>query len=900
MLDIYNIVDKFNKEVIDFENIQIKNNCLCDYELYEGIKQNLLENLRIYSIEVITFCFNDYAKNIGGTISDYWKYMDINHINEICLSFPVLVSKLKIKSSFYVNYVNEIINNLDSVHDEIKFKKINGINFNLGDSHNKGKSTCIITLDNKEYIYKPRESVIEKRFNAYISKFIEGYGYDIWTYSTFSVCEKVAYQPPTDQKSIEKLYYNFGLISGVIYMLNSADNHYENVIIYNEFPYFVDLECVSLHKNIIDTDSYTQKLSRRFFSCLDDSVLGTNIFPLILKPNDMEISALCGKGGTLNNFDYLNKELVFENGRFLNREVSPYITDQLNRVIVDKELVHPLKYVEQIKEGFKSYCLEVMENPQSIISDLQSIYKNQKVRHIIRPTHVYAKYLQTLFSPYYLQDIKMQNELLNNLAANDNNLNTLIKDYEVEALIMDDVPIYYATPYEVDLYLGTKSLKIDKYFRNSLFEEIKNKVYRLNYKSVLRQLNIIEISLLINSYNTDSSIELRTEKVLKNESSFAEEVLLIEKKALNLLISSDNEIQGIFPSLVEDKFVISGLGSSLYEMGGTILMLFIDRNKLKINESLFYNIMKTVRYTKLYGDKKIGGFSGVGSFLYLNVFFYYYTKDKKYLEFIKFSLKHILENYESNLNNLDYMNGISSTVILIINMLDMELQLTSDIEIMADRILKKYIENIKHYGQEFVENSGAGVAHGLSGLAYAIYKISNYYTIHDFDKLIRKTIELEDELYLEYPINNYIDPRNSEEAGLFFCYGLPGILQTRMRLVQGGMTSIKEETQIKLLYLVDSILENKINLSDMNYNVCHGMMSVLEVIVDGYRRSYIDKEKYEKVSKILLDMILSSNKSDIGYSREFFLFGMGLGSKVYAYNRHKNLSLPSIMMMELI
>lgn len=126
----------------------------------------------------------------------------------------------------------------------------------------------------------------------------------------------------------------------------------------------------------------------------------------------------------------------------------------------------------------------------------------------------------------------MQNELLNNLAANDNNLNTLIKDYEVEALIMDDVPIYYATPYEVDLYLGTKSLKIDKYFRNSLFEEIKNKVYRLNYKSVLRQLNIIEISLLINSYNTDSSIELRTEKVLKNESSFAEEVLLIEKKLL--------------------------------------------------------------------------------------------------------------------------------------------------------------------------------------------------------------------------------------------------------------------------------------------------------------------------------------------------------------------------------
>lgn len=329
-------------------------------------------------------------------------------------------------------------------------------------------------------------------------------------------------------------------------------------------------------------------------------------------------------------------------------------------------------------------------------------------------------------------------------------------------------------------------------------------------------------------------------------------------------------------------------------------MLFIDRNKLKINESLFYNIMKTVRYTKLYGDKKIGGFSGVGSFLYLNVFFYYYTKDKKYLEFIKFSLKHILENYESNLNNLDYMNGISSTVILIINMLDMELQLTSDIEIMADRILKKYIENIKHYGQEFVENSGAGVAHGLSGLAYAIYKISNYYTIHDFDKLIRKAIELEDKLYLEYPINNYIDPRNSKEAGLFFCYGLPGILQTRMRLVQGGMTSIKEETQIKLLYLVDSILENKINLSDMNYNVCHGMMSVLEVIVDGYRRSYIDKEKYEKVSKILLDMILSSNKSDIGYSREFFLFGMGLGSKVYAYNRHKNLSLPSIMMMELI
>lgn len=899
MIDIYEIVDKFNKKVIEFENIKLDKYIFLDDELECALKENIAQNLRIYSLEVITLCFNDYTERYGGSLSDYSYHMGDEYIREICQRFPILVNKLRIRISFYVNYVNEILSNLYKLRKDMNFKKICNITFDLGDSHKSGKSTCLINLDGKDYIYKPRTSVIEKRFNEYVAKFIEGYGYDIRSYSNFSLCEKINYESPVDDKDIKKLYYNFGILSAILYILNSADNHFENIILNKQYPYLIDLECTILHKNNSNNIDKNVQAYRNFFSYVDKSIIGTNLFPFILKPNDMEVSGLCGKGTVLENFEYSNKKLVFENNKFVYKTISPYINDQQNRVYINSKVIHPIHYIKQIKRGFEYYCRYLLKDKENSVEELKGILENQQVRYIMRPTHVYSKYLQTSNEPYYLQGVDVQNELFNNLDANDDCINKDILDYELKTLRVSDIPVFYAKSNKNDLYLGDTRNKVKNYFRRSVLKEIEIKIFHLNEREISRQLNIIGTSLLINSFNTgNKQVVENIDQLPKNLKFLKKDSLSIETKIISTFIESDSEIQGIYPSLVQEKLVISGMNSSLYEMGGAILMLFFDRKKFKLNDDIFFKILKTIRFTKLYGDKNISAISGLGSYLYLAVTFYRDTDNLKYLDLIEFCLEEIDSYYEQNLENLDYMNGISSTIVLLVNILNLNLKLNISIEKKIDNIIQKYITNIIEYSDDFIKVRGAGLGHGLAGLYYAISKVTSRYYVKDGQKILEKLIKEEEKKYLSPPINNYIDPRSNKEAGLFFCYGLPGILQAQMRLIQSGIKSIDELAKNKFNFLLENILKDENYLKDMGYCVCHGLASVLDVVVDGYRRNYLDEDKYEEVCDLLLKKISVNNKSDYGYSEDIFLFGTGLAGKLYSYSRYSNTKIPSIFMLE--
>ncbi|HCY4718996.1 TPA: hypothetical protein O1U99_002764, partial [Staphylococcus aureus] len=218
---------------------------------------------------------------------------------------------------------------------------------------------------------------------------------------------------------------------------------------------------------------------------------------------------------------------------------------------------------------------------------------------------------------------------------------------------------------------------------------------------------------------------------------------------------------------------VTYINSFMYEMGGTILAsnLFSKINGININARAIKNNTNENKYIN-----SIDSTYGISSYIYYIYMLYKINNDDKLLEDFN-EMLNILLSYDYEKLPKDLFGGLSGSL-LILNKIYQDLDSKSNYKKL---LLKVITKQIKVFNNIDFSKLSAGYAHGLSGIIYTLNSIYKNFETKETSNKILNLISLEDS-YFNNKIGNYLDARSNVYDHYYLCYGLPGILQVRLRL----------------------------------------------------------------------------------------------------------------------
>lgn len=876
---IENNVLELTKKLIKNKNLSLKKSIIVTRKLENSIINQIYSNLCEIVYPTYIYIFNNFTEDIN--LNNFSEKLNESLVNEIRDTFPYLEEIINIRHQFLYSYIDEVITNLEKFKENFFFEKISKLIISQGDSHNKGKSAIFLEIDDyNEYIYKPRSSLIEYNVCNFMKKYIKNYTYQIYDFHDFSLCEKIKYNSPNSTEKIKEFYFNQGMISALLYFINSSDNHYENIIVNESNPFYIDLECFHIprtnnHMNYKNNNNNEiDIIDNNLMRVIDDSIFVTSIFPFTMTDNYTNLSALTGKESEIINPDYTYKSYYYEDNKYVEAALTPYTNNEKNLIYFNGEDINPSNYIEEIKSGFKYFSKLVLSKEISI-EDLIRIFdnKNVKQRYVYRSTDNYYRALKLKDEPYYLQSKEKALQAIDSLFSDNENF-TIIK-YERNTLLRGDIPIYYIQ--SEDLVTGDGDI-VPNFFKSTIIQSIKDKLRKFDKKMLRDQLNNIDRSLIINSYN--SNIDTNTFKIenLDYNSFFKTSKNKIE------------ELHNMYLNFSNDVAKLNFLNSQLYHTGGLILSTYFYHKESgsDINIQKIYNFLKSNNLTY---KNSINSTEGISSYIYFLYYLYKKENNSEYVEelirFLEFLKKYDYEKLNKK-NDIDVFGGLSGCFIVLNNIYR---------NLPDNNSLKYRIKEIIEIQKQILIDSplipylGSGYAHGLAGI---IYSLDSYYKNFPDEQValkIIKLIEEEDKLYRKNS-NNYIDSRDGCLDNYFLCHGLPGILQSRMRL---SSEFTNEEFLIKQIKTFShQLLKNEININ--SFSLCHGLSSILDLYTDAYRYNLIDSDLFNQTVSYLLQKILKLSYSSFENNE---CFALGLSGLYYTVMRHNNPYLPSLLLFDI-
>ncbi|OHW10107.1 hypothetical protein BKL87_13615 [Staphylococcus aureus] len=147
----------------------IKDKHLLNNALIKSLEDQILGMLVENSLHLYTYIVNNFKGEID--IHTFNENIDDKLIEEIKKELSFFYDFLNLRYEFYCNYINEFMDNLIELQHITNFNSVGYIKLNKGDSHRKGKFAIEISLDQEIYIYKPRNSNVEKELCNLLNKY---------------------------------------------------------------------------------------------------------------------------------------------------------------------------------------------------------------------------------------------------------------------------------------------------------------------------------------------------------------------------------------------------------------------------------------------------------------------------------------------------------------------------------------------------------------------------------------------------------------------------------------------------------------------------------------------------------------------------------------------------------
>ncbi|MBU3107031.1 type 2 lanthipeptide synthetase LanM family protein [Clostridium gasigenes] len=911
-------------------------NSIIDWDVKNIVESNCMTiRDELFSICIRTLIYDINEKRILGLLEgqtsqeryeNYNLYFSDNEkFTDFFEKFPVLISLIEVMISNRVELIQEIASRICIDKSELEekfrfdFNSIENIKITSGDTHNGGKKVSFIITDNKKIIYKPHSLSTDKMFNNIIDyinsntslKFDINYlqcinknEYGWQQYVPFKICN--------EEEEVNKYFYRIGALLSVIYSIGVTDIHFENLICSGQYPCIIDLETLIENKSFIENN--TEDLVTMFNKNINESVLGTALLPLNFKNSifDFDMSAMSTAEEQISDFwqmhvivNNMSDEIRLEKkpGKFSKGE---------NQVMIKNKKVEPYLYIEDILEGFEDAYRGILNNKNDYWCCIFNYFNENEiiVRQVLKPTSIYAKFLEASTHPNYLKNSEDRIRLLNKLKTSKDIINDKVviqRNQEIKALICMDIP-YFTTKMNSKEIEANKEEIIENFFSKTLVDILEERVGKLCLADLDKQMMYIRLSLSTSVNNnwfkeTNGIFPKLNSKIgyFKKSHDFIENAKEIGEFLIdNAIWDKERTTCTWLTQLIQGEKLKLGVHNyMLYEGGGIIIFLYQLAKETQEERylELANGSLKAIEVA-LKNEKPIANlsaFNGIGSLIYIYYSAYrinndlsYYVRYNKYVE--------LLYKYEFDGDlDIDYVGGIAGLIVLLINIYNIE-----KTEQILD-ICKKLGEVLFERGSNTDIINLAGMSHGYSGVALAFAKLGDVLNNTKYINKARDLINIENQYY-DSAINNWRDLRDDEGNSdpVFWCHGSPGILLTRSLLSKYTFMDIN---------IINNDIENALNKllvegfrDDKDHSLCHGIFGNIDILISVAKLLKNNQllEIANNEAKVAIEGIRKSRvKCGLNNAVDLISFMVGLTGMGYVFLRLNNPLIPSVLSLDI-
>ncbi len=671
------------------------------------------------------------------------------------------------------------------------------IKLDIGDTHNEGRAVSELTFSSgKSLVYKPKKIHIVKLFHSFTCRLNElGLkpalkGYKVLPREDYGWEEKVEHTPCHNKKEVARYFERAGSYLCLMHLLAGIDMHYENVVVFGEFPMLIDLETL-FHGQMANIDlEYAQ-------NTLQNSVLATGLLPFFLfgkmKEKGVDISAL-GRGGeqilhpVWQNIHTDEMECVEEAKTSLHMQ---------NVVFCKKEMIAAKDYLEEIIKGFKN-TFAFFQKKKTILEKEGWIEKfsNQTIRIIVRPTRFYQYLLENLYKPHSILNPSLQEEqleLLQRTFGNDNKFPDSLIEEEKRQLLAGDVPYFYTFPNTADLFSKHCTLK------NSLempsLKSVKIRIEQMGEEDLRLQETFIRRTFK----SKDASVHMSNLEENQGKTSFwhfSEKEILESAHSLAIALKKEAYVSkdgslgwiNLEPNLATEQVQLQFISDNLYSGRMGIALFFAYLAKTLKNDTWkeeCLNTLKPLLKTIEKGKEKhilglgIGGMAGAGGIIYGLLQIGKLLNISNLIENAQKIAHCIEEKHIAEDTHFDLVFGIAG---LILSLLSFHPSFSTT------SILKKAHQCGEHLYKKMAEISLEkdrdktllGLSHGTAGMAYALLKLSHITSNEKFHQAANIALAYE-RRHFSSPEKNW--PNFSMGRKIYtcsWCHGATGIGLSRL------------------------------------------------------------------------------------------------------------------------
>ncbi|MFG2749247.1 type 2 lanthipeptide synthetase LanM [Streptomyces xanthophaeus] len=376
---------------------------------------------------------------------------------EVLARFPELDRLLKLVTARAARTATEVLSAAAADRPELTRLlgmrgRIDSVTPGLGDSHRGGRTVCLVTWDDgTRAVYKPQQDNCQQllsTLHAMLDADGEFFGplHPRSIVRPTHVWQEFIERTDLDDTAAGDAYFRrFGRAAALLSMIGATDLHHENIIAVPGGPVVIDTETLVSLPNGIPENGASAQVSLNLD--VEHSVLNTLLFPARYAGAklDVDISGIgCVQAGTSEQLQsYMIVDAGTDDIRF---DRSPVVVEHgSNMATVAGEPLDPRNWVDDITAGY-SEARALLETHREAIEAAVRDSHDWAVRQVVRPTYVYARFLEASTHPVHLESSAARAELLGNLpkqyrgAAADSA--DAVHREEVAALLDLDVPFF--------------------------------------------------------------------------------------------------------------------------------------------------------------------------------------------------------------------------------------------------------------------------------------------------------------------------------------------------------------------------------------------------------------------------------------------------------------------------
>lgn len=758
----------------------------------------------------------------------------------------ILDSVVRDTVSFLVEIVTHYQRDVDEINHKMgkDFGKLTNIYLGAGDLHN-GRSVSTVVFEHGSLIYKPhslKTDVFLEAIFAFINPHIQYpmKGLKNVVRPEYGWQQLGCPKPCSSFKEVEKYYYRIGVYLGVFYLLCATDMHNENIIAQGEWPLFFDTETLVTNRiNAKELDSKS----------ILESVLNTAVLPSYQKGGFYEVNFSAVFTDDISTREVDSIELRMDPiDDFIYAKTSKKLSSDNNKVTLNGRAIEVTEVRDFLIKGFQDVLSCILKRKDSFIGLISSPeYDDMRLRQVLRPTKVYAKFISAALNPKALSSESIFNQIFDILVNKFDPGNKFAYsrlDAEINSMKQAYIPSFFTQFNDTNIY-DHSGLLCEGYYQHTSKDVVVDKCEKLSEDLIRYQTKLINISL---------ETLFKTSDIDKNMIRDAHRLISpLDKRRADSIVRDYfeciiNDVSGVTPDemsfvLLEnewDSFIYKYGTPGLYHFGGlvwfmTMYAYYYDKTAFSKVENIYKHF--TSLYIGLHQTKQSINYSlyeGFGSLTYISFILFQTTGDKTYYDFSRNLAEEILTSCINNAFEgrlLDFINGASG-ILSLISKLEFGESLNDKFERVSNLLLVFLSEMVK-------DDLECGLAHGISGIVFCL---ANLYQKNADDRIreqIEKMMELENKLI------------EKKKLGASWCKGKLGIALARLEV-------LRCLPRCSLAYSLAYSFLNTIDLSDDMFSMgtpclCHGTYGSFDILHTLKLRGFLKEDMTSLTTNLFID-----------------------------------------------